>query len=350
MFVVASSLLIVAFILSFLEEYLSFRVKLSILAGMAVIMVCMSTFKDLNTTADARFYLDYFQNNDDPLIEVMTEPTYIYLSRLLIYMGLGIEVLLFIYAIITIPTKLAVINKLTPYVFTALLIYIPAYYLLQDVVQIRAGAAAAFLFLSLYMVCEKKYVFAVLAFITAILFHYSAIAFLPVFIWGNRKLYLPVRILLALLVPLGFLMYFKEMDLLSFLPSSLTQGKVDFYKDSAEKGSQFAEYVLPYKNFYLMVRCLLLFVCLIFYKSIIMEMKYANIIMVMLAASIFVKLSMSTIPVIAGRLSDLYGITDCIAFSYCLSFVKPSWIVKCGIFGVGLYVLVYNYLHSGFIV
>lgn len=350
MFVVASLLLIVAFVLSFLEEYLSSRVKLSVFACMTLIMICLPTFKDINTTADARFYIEYFQNNDDPLIEAMTEPTFIYLSRLLINCGLGIEVLFFIYAFITIPTKLIALSKLTPFFFTALLIYIPVYYLLQDVIQIRAGAAAAFLFLSLYLICEKKYIWTTIAFIAAILFHYSAIVFLPVLIWGNRKLYLPVRIFLLFLIPLGFFMYFKEMDLLSFLPESLTQGKVDFYKESAENGSQFAEFVIPYKNLYLMSKCLLLFLCVFFYKSIIIEMKYANIVILLLAASVFIKLSMSTIPVIAGRLSDLYGITDCVVFTYILSFVKPSWVVRCVIFGIGLYMLIYNYLHSGFIV
>lgn len=350
MFVVATFLFVVALTFAFFDERLSAAMKMYILVGMAIVMVGMSTFKDIRTTADARFYVNYFENNDDPLIEVMTEPTYIYMSRLLIALGAGIECLFFIYAIVTIPLKLRAISKLTPFLFTALLVYIPVYYLLQDVVQIRAGAAAAFLMISLYLLGEKKYIWAVVAFCSGVLFHYSSIVFLPVLIWGNRRLNIPVRIFLAMLVPIGFFMYAKGLDLFSLLPSSLTGGKIEFYKESAELGNNWTEFVVPYKNLYLLCKCFLLFLCLVYYETLYRCNKNISSCLVMLTLSVFINLSMITIPVIAGRVGDMYGITDAVTFSYCLYFIKPGWIVKCVIAVLGMYMMVYKYLNAGFVV
>lgn len=350
MFVVAIFLFLIAGALSFVEEYLPARTKLFVLAGMAFVMIVLPTVKDISTTADAENYVNYFMNNDDPLIELMTEPTFIYLARLLLAIGADIIVLFFIYAIITVPTKLTALFKLTPFIFTALMIYIPVYYLMQEVVQIRAGAAAAFLLVSLYLTCEKKYIWATVALITGTLFHYSCIVFLPVLIWGNRPLNITMRCILALMVPFGFIMYFKGIDLLSFLPSSLTEGKVDFYKESAETGDMWSDYILPYKNLYLLMKCALLWLSLLYYETIKAYNKYVDSCLVMLGASIFINLSMATIPVIAGRIGDLYGITDAITFSFCLYYIRPAWVVKCVIAFVGLYMLMFNYVHAGFVV
>ena len=350
MFVIALVLFAVSLVLCFIENSLPSHLKIVVLMIMGVAMVGTSAFKDIETTADAQNYVEYFYNNSDPLIELMTEPTYIYLSRLLIAVGAGIGVLFFIYAVITIPMKCVLLYNLTDYVFTAMLIYIPVYFLLQDVVQIRTGAAMAFLLLSLFLSCRENHLLSVVAFVIGVLFHYSALAFLPVLIWGNRRLGIALRVMLALMVPLGFLLYFLNYDLLSFLPSSLTEGKIDFYKEAAETSDKWSEYIVPYKNLYLLVKCLLLWLCLVFYDTILKYNRYGSICIVMLAASVFVNLSLATIPVIAGRIGDLYGISDAVTFTFCLHFVRPSWVVRGSIALVGLYMLVFNYLNGGFIV
>ncbi len=350
MFVVATILYLLSFALCFIEDRLPRAVRVSALLLMAMVMIGMSTLKDIDTTADALTYVEYFTNNDDPLIELMTEPTFIYLSRLLIALGLGIEVLFFIYAVVAIPNKLAVITRLTPFAFTAMLIYVPAYYLLQDVIQIRAGAATSFLLVSLYLSCEKRHFWASLAFLAAILCHYSAIVYFPVLIWANRSLSLPLRLVLGSLVPIGFALYFMGMDLLSFLPSSLTEGKLDFYKESAETGDGWSSYTEPHKKIYLLAKCALLLICLLFYGTISERNKYVPSCLLMLAASIFVSITMARIPVIAGRVGDLYGITDAVSFTFCLYFIRPAWLVRVGIALLGLWVMWLYYNTGSFVV
>lgn len=343
MHLIIAVLFIITVVLAFFENYIEEFYKIITLAAYAFFMILLATTKSIEHTADASGYEDMFLHNDNALIEIATEPTYIYLSRLILFLGGSVVIIFFIYAVIAIPTKLRAINTMTPYIFTALLIYIPVYFELHDMIQIRAAAAAAFLLSSLIPLSQKHYWQAVLLMIGGILFHYSAIVYLPFLLLGNRRLNLVGRFIVAGLVPAGFIMYFMRKDLLSFMPSSLLSGKVDYYKASAEAGG-WTDIALPYKNLYFMTKCVILYLCLYYYDLIVKKNPFAPILINIFASSIIFLLTMATIPVLAGRISDLYGIVDCIVFTFCLYLVSPAFIVRTAIAIVGLYMIVYNML------
>ena len=343
MHLIIAVLFIITVVMAFIEDYIEEFYKVVILAGYAFFMILLATTKSIEHTADALGYEDMFLHNDDTLVEIATEPTYIYLSRLLLLFGGSVVAIFFIYAIIAIPAKLKAIYAMTPYVFTALLIYIPVYFELHDMIQIRAAAAAAFLLSSLIPLSKKHYWQATLLMIGGILFHYSAVVYLPFLLFGNRKLNVMWRFVVAGLVPASLVMYFMKKDLLSMIPSSLLGGKIDYYKASAEAGD-WADIPLPYKNLYLMTKCIILYLCLYYYDLIVKRNPFAPLLINLFAASIIFLLTMATIPVLAGRISDLYGIVDCIVFTFCLYLVSPALIVRIAIAVVGLYMIVYNML------
>lgn len=336
-------LFIIVVFLAFTEDYITEKTKTYCFWFLTSIMVIAATAKDITSVADAETYEHLFYNNDNELITIGTEPTFIYLSRLVLVLGGNITFIFFIYALISIPLKMQLFKKMSPFFFTSLIIYIPVYYELHDLVQIRAAAAGAFLLLSVKMCADKKYIYLALTYIMAILFHYSSIAFLPFFLFGNKPLKRNGIILLALVVPTGFLMYFSHHDLLSIIPSDLLSGKADYYKSSAEDGSAWDEMTIPYKNMYFMAKCVLFYV-LLYYNNIKDKISYYPILMKIEAGSLFIMLGMATVPVVATRLSDLFGIIDAILFSYCLYFVRPLYFARIGITCVGLYMLIYNIL------
>jgi hypothetical protein len=55
---------------------------------------------------------------------------------------------------------------------------------------------------------------------------------------------------------------------------------------------------------------------------------------------------MATIPVIAGRISDIYGIVDCIVMTFCLYLITPAHYVRIAITIAGLYMLLHNMLFT----
>ena len=192
--------------LAFLEDYIPSWQKVLVLMAIGMALICISTFKPM-TTADAGTYEYYFYYNENEIVEAAIEPTYIFLSRLILSYGGDITVLFFIYAMLAIPMKLAAMWKLTPYVFTAMMVYIGINYPLHDVVQIRCGVASAFLLWSLYHFEKRRYLKVLLLFLCAIAFHVSSAAMIPIYLFGKIKITRFWRIMLAVTIPVCILLY-----------------------------------------------------------------------------------------------------------------------------------------------
>lgn len=345
MHLIIAAFFVLTVAMAFLEDSLKEAQKVAILAGYVVFMILLATTKSIDNTADAIGYEEMFLHNDDPLFEIATEPTFIYLSRLVLAFGGSIVTVFFIYAIITIPAKMRALYKMTPYIFTALVVYIPIYFEVHDMIQIRAAAAATFLLCSLFPLSRKQYWLAALLMLCGILFHYSAVAYLPFLFLGNRRLNVVWRIIVACLLPLSFAMYFLKLDWFSLIPSALTGGKLDFYKEAAEAG-EWEELSAPYLNLYFLAKCAVLYLCLYFYDYIVEHNPLAPILINIFAVSIFFLLTMATIPVVAGRVSDMFGIVDGIVFTFCLYIISPRYIARIGISVAALFMLVYNMVNT----
>ena len=344
MHLIISVLFIITVFLAFFEDYIKQNNKIAILAAYAVFMVFLATTKSVETNADGPAYEHILYNNSDQLIELTTEPTYIYLSRIVLACGGTIMAMFFIYAMITIPAKLKALYDLTPYIFTALIIYIPVYYELHDLVQIRAAAAATFLLTAILFISRKRYWVATALMFTALFFHYSSIVFFPFLFIGNRRLSPVGRGILAFCLLAFFVLYLLGKDLFLLIPISFITGKIDAYQQTAEKGLW--EMALLYKNAYYMVKFAFLFVCLYYYDYLVEKCNTAPLIINVLAASVLSPMLFSSVPVIATRIGDLFGIVDGIAFTYVLYLVSPRYLARACITVVGLYMLIYNMVVS----
>ena len=347
-FIIAIMFAITVF-LAFIEDYLQELQKLAVLAVYVVFMVLLASTKSIENTADATGYEEMFLHNDNLLLEISTEPTFIYLSRIILAFGGTVSTLFFVYAVITIPAKMKALYSLTPYIFTALVIYIPIYFEVHDMIQIRAAAAAMFFLTSLRPIAEKRYWKASLLIACSILFHYSAVAYLPILLLGNRRLSPAWRIVVACLLPVTFAMYLLKLDLFSFIPSALVGGKLDFYREASASG-EWDELSPPYLNLYFLAKCLVLYLCLYYYDYIVERNPLAPLLINLFATSICFLLSMATIPVIAGRVSDMFGVVDGIVFTFCLYIISPKYIVRTGITIAALFMLVYNILYTEYFI
>lgn len=340
MHLLISGLFAVTVVMAFLEDYLKEIHKIVILAVLATLMVLLATTKSIDHTADGTIYEHIFYNNDEILTQLTTEPTFLWLSRLVLALGGGLIWMFLIYALIAIPTKLKALYGMTPYIFTALIIYIPIYYELHDLIQIRAAAACAFLLLALNPLSNKRYWIATLLMIIAILFHYSSVVFIPFLFIGNRQLGYNSRLAVACVIPVCFVIYLMGKDLFSLIPSSFMGGKLDYYQKTSEKGEW--EMALLYKNVYFMLKVAMMYLCLYFYNHIVENNRLAPLLLNLFLASILSPMLFSTIPVIASRVSDMYGIIDCIVFTFALYLFSPKYLVRFGILVIGIYMLVYH--------
>lgn len=341
-----SGLFAVTVVMAFLEDYLKEIHKIVILAVLATLMVLLATTKSIDHTADGTIYEHIFYNNDEILTQLTTEPTFLWLSRLVLALGGGLIWMFLFYALIAIPTKLKALYGMTPYIFTALIIYIPIYYELHDLIQIRAAAACAFLLLALNPLSNKRYWTATLLMIIAILFHYSSVVFIPFLFIGNRQLGYNSRLVVACVIPVCFVIYLMGKDLFSLIPSSILGGKLDYYQKTSEKGEW--EMALLYKNVYFMLKVAMMYLCLYFYNHIVENNRLAPLLLNLFLASILSPMLFSTIPVIASRVSDMYGIIDCIVFTFALYLFSPRYLARFGILIIGIYMLIYHMMSDDY--
>ena len=341
-----SGLFAVTVVMAFLEDYLKEIHKIVILAVLATLMVLLATTKSIDHTADGTIYEHIFYNNDEILTQLTTEPTFLWLSRQVLALGGGLIWMFLIYALIAIPTKLKALYGMTPYIFTALIIYIPIYYELHDLIQIRAAAACAFLLLALNPLSNKRYWTATLLMIIAILFHYSSVVFIPFLFIGNRQLGYNSRLVVACVIPVCFVIYLMGKDLFSLIPSSILGGKLDYYQKTSEKGEW--EMALLYKNVYFMLKVAMMYLCLYFYNHIVENNRLAPLLLNLFLASILSPMLFSTIPVIASRVSDMYGIIDCIVFTFALYLFSPRYLARFGILIIGIYMLIYHMMSDDY--
>jgi len=346
MHLLISGLFAVTVVMAFLEDYLKEIHKIVILAVLATLMVLLATTKSIDHTADGTIYEHIFYNNDEILTQLTTEPTFLWLSRLVLALGGGLIWMFLIYALIAIPTKLKALYGMTPYIFTALIIYIPIYYELHDLIQIRAAAACAFLLLALNPLSNKRYWTATLLMIIAILFHYSSVVFIPFLFIGNRQLGYNSRLVVACVIPMCFVIYLMGKDLFSLIPSSILGGKLDYYQKTSEKGEW--EMALLYKNVYFMLKVAMMYLCLYFYNHIVENNRLAPLLLNLFLASILSPMLFSTIPVIASRVSDMYGIIDCIVFTFALYLFSPRYLARFGILIIGIYMLIYHMMSDDY--
>ena len=346
MHLLISGLFAVTVVMAFLEDYLKEIHKIVILAVLATLMVLLATTKSIDHTADGTIYEHIFYNNDEILTQLTTEPTFLWLSRLVLALGGGLIWMFLIYALIAIPTKLKALYGMTPYIFTALIIYIPLYYELHDLIQIRAAAACAFLLLALNPLSNKRYWTATLLMIIAILFHYSSVVFIPFLFIGNRQLGYNSRLVVACVIPVCFVIYLMGKDLFSLIPSSILGGKLDYYQKTSEKGEW--EMALLYKNVYFMLKVAMMYLCLYFYNHIVENNRLAPLLLNLFLASILSPMLFSTIPVIASRVSDMYGIIDCIVFTFALYLFSPRYLARFGILIIGIYMLIYHMMSDDY--
>ena len=129
------------------------------------------------------------------------------------------------------------------------------------------------------------------------------------------------------------------MGAISLIPNSIIEGKLDIYKEMSEIG-EWEEYI-PYKQVTFLAEFVLLYVFLFFYDTIERHCIYAPIFVKILVLEMFFLTMFAEIPVLGGRLHDLFGIFNAVAFTCCLYCVKPRYVARIGItiFALGHYLI-----------
>lgn len=208
------------------------RDKQILYKSICAIFIC---FVGLKTSGGTDFfhYKDLFENISlSSIFSSNLEPLFTCFIGMVKLIGGSFYLFYFLVALSNISLKFYVFQRLTPYVFPALLIYSVGLFFERDNDGIRQGFSIAFCYLSmLYLLKGKDRSFLFWNFI-AVLIHYSSIIFLCSWLFAKIRLK-DKWILLAMACAFAFpLLHLSVIHLLHYISLDIVLVKLQFYEDS----------------------------------------------------------------------------------------------------------------------
>lgn len=316
-------------LLSYYEEQLSKRTALILYVAVGVALVLLAGLREVGSTPDTEAYEDMFTGKYEAITEAITEPSFLIISDILNNMSLGINSLFFTYAIISISIHLSAFRKFSKLPFMTLAIYISFYYMMHDLVQIRAGVASGLFIWAMYFLYEGRRKLSVLFVIIGIFFHYSAAVGFAIFLFKNRMHTWEKNIMYAI-IPFGLVAYFINLDISCLIPDGLGGAKLEYYRELKEYGvdEDQAGYPLKY-HVVIWLNIFMYFLSLYYHDYLTTKVKYATIALKTQAlafACLFFLNGVSS--VLATRLNNYFSVASIFLWSSFVYLFTPLYVGK----------------------
>lgn len=316
------SVLLITIILCYLEDYIKrYRTFLYILMGF--VMVLIAGLREIGLDPDSENYEYSFQHYYQSSEMGMVEPSFTLISAVLNVFTDNVHLLFLVYAFLGVTIKLYAFKKNLQCIFVPMMLYISFYFVLHEMTQIRAGVVSALFLLAVYHIAKKGKRKALLLIIVGSFFHYSSLALLPTLMFGNKDFNRKENIMIALLIPLSYLIYFGGISMLLNTDIPLIGNKLAIYQQAMEKGKMTVN-INVFDPVHL-VSVMLFYYTLYFRKTITAFNENYNVVIKIVALGLFLHTSLAFLPVLALRISQLYCIVNIFLFSGIVYTFKQKW-------------------------
>lgn len=316
---------VIVCIFVYTEEYIE-DVKWSVYVAIAIALILIAGLRVVGNDDDSENYQIMFDRYDDTLIRLTTEPSFILISSFVHSIKGDIHTLFFIYAVIAITMKFVAFKQLSPMLFASVMVYVSHFFILHDMIEIRVSVAIGFFLLSIKPMCEGKKKKAFLFLLMALFFHYSSLVLFGLLFLSNNPLSSAWKWVLASIVPLGYVMFFLHIDLLTTIPIPVIGQKLELYRDMKEIGMFDEIYV--FKNPTLLIKILCFYVLLFYHDVLCQKCSYLPLLMKTMGISLFCFFAFSSLPVLSGRLYELFGAIDIITIALVIYVLEPKYVAK----------------------
>lgn len=215
------------------------------------ILVLACTLKPLDLFRDVSGYLDNFVSNQpldlteaiDLVIngEFGVEFFYGFISSVAINYGAGFRFVLFFYATIGVFFKFMAFSKFERIYWVVIVLYFASWFIVHDLIQIRAGAAIAIcLYASYCYHFEGKRIFGLFLVVIATFFHLSSLLYIPAFMVCNFPSSFKTRRLLFFVCAMSLFFHSALQnafdDVLSYIGSFDHFNKLGMYNERFGNG------------------------------------------------------------------------------------------------------------------
>lgn len=336
LFVIFSILIV----FSFTEDYLGkYKWLIFIIIGLTLILY--AGFRPVGFDRDSPNYEAFFMHPDSKESAISVEPTFLWICNFGAIILQDVRIVLLIFAIIGVTIKLLAIKKNSPILFLPLVIYFGNFYYLHELTQIRAGIAAAFFLLALPYQAEGKKAFALILVLLACSFHYSAFVLLPFLLCGNKAIGGKMKIAITAIVPLCFVLYALNLDLLTSVPLPYVSEKIEAYKMASEYGNIEKNSIL---NPFPIIRIAILLFVLFYSETIAKYEPYIYLYIKAMVCSLLIYFALSSITIVSTRFFELFGIVEIVAYPCIIYAIKPRVIGKLFVCIIAVIEMIFNTL------
>lgn len=245
------------------------------------------------------------------------EPTFLLIATFIKIGGLPVSILFVIYACIGISFKMKAIFKMSPLPYISIIIYLSNIALLQDINQIRAGAATAIFLISLPCLIHNKKKKYILLITIASLFHFSALLYFTLLFINKKELQEKTFFYWAIIPLLGYIFFYLfNQTLIENIPISSIREKLLMYRRLQESGAEgFANINLF--NPYFLFKLFIYYFILQYYTKLKSIDDNITIYLKIFGLSLFIFPALGAItPILGYRSSDLFACIEIFLFPY----------------------------------
>jgi hypothetical protein len=300
----------------------------------------IAAFRVENIDRDYGTYVSAFY--EDNVLTSIFEPTFLFFSFFIKTFLYEKVIFLFIfYAIIGVLLKLYSIFRISDFPLFSLLLYFSYFFTLQEMTQIRIGAALSIFFFSLPYLLKRDYKFFFLFVSISFCFHFSTIILAPLVFLNSQKInkshwliFLVLSILVTFFSNAFLINFFETFDFIFF------QNKINAYA-----GNNNAE--LNIFNFWIILRISFSLLLLFKIDYLFKYNKYSILLLKIYFLSICFYYIFSYNPVFASRINDILGIVEILLFPSILYIIKPKYIAKSLLIVYSAFFLYLNLFHIG---
>jgi hypothetical protein len=110
------------------------------------------------------------------------EPSFTVISKIAKSIHDSPYTLFVIYAILGVSIKILSMRKLSSFFYLSIIVYLSNFFILNELIQIRAGVAAGILLFATKYIYERNFPYFIILCGIATLFHYSSVVFIPLYL------------------------------------------------------------------------------------------------------------------------------------------------------------------------
>lgn len=321
-------------------KYSDFNVSLRklILIFLCTIFIVIASNRFWMSTSDTEAYLEFFEQFDDFWLGVLRfEPAFSLLTYSIKALYDSSYFYLFVIASIGVGLKFIAIRLYAPYAFLSLLLYFSKYFLLQDMIQIRAGVASAIFLLSIKHIQNRNFWLYTLYIFLASMFHFSAAFCIILYFICNKRLNLNVLII----VGIALLTVVKGFELNAYLIQYASDyfDKIQIYMESKNQGIEPEVNIMSVEFF---MNCSLFAVFYFLRTKLIFRYPYYDIWLKSFGLSLFMSIAFSDFPVFSLRISELFGVVSILLFPLIIDSFKER-LNGYAVYFLLIFALTYNF-------